>query len=156
MIWRASAKACSIPPPCCVAGHQIFRGRFQIGGDQRKSITAVVTAPSPGLVVTHQNDAHGSTAKRSVPETDPFGDLHGVEAPIPSMRPYRRTWVLRQVFVVRARAATSAGVPTRAPRVRGRPERPVRGGGSSCSTEVTFNRLVQLIRPATSRRRSPT
>jgi hypothetical protein len=31
----------------------------------------------------------------------------------------------------------------------------VRGGGSSWSTEVTFNRLVQVIRPATSRRRSP-
>src|SRR3954449_1950150 len=55
-----------------------------------------------------------------------------------SVRPYRRTWVVRQVLVVVARAATSAGVPNRAPRVRGRPERPVRGGGSSCSTEVTF------------------
>ena len=73
-----------------------------------------------------------------------------------SVRPYRRTWVVRQVFVVVARAATSAGVPNRAPRVRGRPERPVRGGGSSCSTEVTFSRLVQVIRPSRSRRRSPT
>src|SRR3954454_14159569 len=73
-----------------------------------------------------------------------------------SVRPYRRTWVVRQVFVVVARAATSAGGGKRAPRVRGRPERPVRGGGSSWSTEVTFNRLVQVIRPSTSRRRSPT
>ena len=62
-------------PPRRVAGHQIFRGRFQIGGDQRKSITAVVTAPSPGLVVTHQNDAHGSTAKRSVPALRIHSDL---------------------------------------------------------------------------------
>jgi hypothetical protein len=30
----------------------------------------------------------------------------------------------------------------------------VRGGGSSCSTEVTFNRLVQLIRLSRRRRRS--
>ena len=28
--------------------------------------------------------------------------------------------------------------------------------GSSCSTEVTFNRLVQVIRASTARRRSPT
>jgi hypothetical protein len=54
--------------------------------------------------------------------------------------------VVRQVFAFLARAATSAGVPNRAPRVRGWPERPVRGWGSSCSTEVTFNRLVQVIR----------
>src|SRR6185503_87228 len=52
-----------------------------------------------------------------------------------SVRPYRRTRVVRQVLVVTARAARSAGVLNRAPRVRGRPERPVRGGGSSCSTE---------------------
>jgi hypothetical protein len=41
-----------------------------------------------------------------------------------------------------ALAARSAGVPNRAPRVRNRPERPVRDGGGSCSTEVTFNLLV--------------
>lgn len=52
----------------------------------------------------------------------------------------------RQVFALVARVATSAGVPKRAPLVRGRPERPVRGGGNSCSTEVTFNGLVQLMR----------
>ena len=136
-------------PPCDVAGHQIFRGRFQIGGDQRKSITAVVTAPSPGLVVAHQNHPHGSAAKR------PYQRQTRSVICTVSVRPYRRTWVVRQAFVVLARAATSAGVPNRAPRVRGRPERPVRGGGSSCSTEVTFNRLVQLIRPSTSRRRFP-
>src|SRR4026208_1748393 len=58
-----------------------------------------------------------------------------------SVRPYRRTRVVRQGLAVVARAARSAGVPNREPRVRGRPERPVRGGGSSCSTEVTFSRL---------------
>ena len=35
-------------------------------------------------------------------------------------------------------AARSVGVPNRAPRVRCRPARPVRGGGSSCSAEVSF------------------
>jgi hypothetical protein len=83
-----------------------------------------------------------------VPQADPFGDLHDVGAAVASDSVWRSP-----VFVVVARAATSAGVPSRAPRVRGRPERPVRGGGSSCSTEVTFNRLVQVIRPSTSRRR---
>src|SRR3954454_12893471 len=65
-----------------ITGYQIFRGRCQIGGDQRKSITAVVTIASAGLVVADQNDAHGSAAKRSVPQTDPFGDLHRVGAAV--------------------------------------------------------------------------
>jgi len=51
------------PPPCCIAGDQIFRGRFEIGGDQREPITAVITAASPGLVVAHQNDPDGSATK---------------------------------------------------------------------------------------------
>ena len=37
---------------------------------------------------------------------------------------------VRHVFVVVARAARSVGVPKRTPRVRGRPERPVRGGAA--------------------------
>ena len=44
-----------------------------------------------------------------------------------------------------AAAARSVGVPNRAPRVRGRPERPVRGGGSSCSTEVTLLAAAQRL-----------
>jgi uncharacterized protein DUF6444/transposase IS66 family protein len=50
-------------PPCGIAGDQIFRGRFQIGGDQREPIPAIVTAPGSGLAVAHQNDAHGSAAE---------------------------------------------------------------------------------------------
>ena len=63
---------------------------------------------------------------------------------------------LLQAFEAVVAAARSVGVPSRAPRVRGRPERPVRGGGSSCSTEVTFNRLVQVICSLRLRRCSPT
>src|SRR3954470_15896204 len=32
------------------------------------------------LVVANQNPPYSSAAERSVPETDPFGDLHGVGA----------------------------------------------------------------------------
>src|SRR4029079_15452202 len=69
-------------PPRRVTGHQIFRGRLEIGGHQRQPITAVVAASMPGLVVAEQNDAHGAAAKRSVPQADPFGDLHGVGAAV--------------------------------------------------------------------------
>jgi len=46
-------------------------------------------------------------------------------------------------------------MPNRRPRVRGRPERPVRGGGSSYSTEVPFNLLVHVIRLSRLRRPFP-
>ena len=111
-------------PPRRITGHQIFRGRFQIGGDQWKPITTIVTSPGPRLVAANQNDPHGSAAKRFVPE-----QTRSVICTA-SVRPYRRTWLARQVFVVVARAATSAGVPSRAPRVRGRPERPARDGAA--------------------------
>jgi hypothetical protein len=73
-----------------------------------------------------------------------------------SVRPSRRTRVSRHRAPAVALAARSVGVPNRAPRVRGRPERPVRGGGSSWSTEVIFSLLVQLIPLPRLRRRSPT
>ena len=57
---------------------------MKIGGDQRKSITAVVTASRSGIVVAHQNHPHGAAAKRAIPEADPFGDLHGVGTPVPT------------------------------------------------------------------------
>jgi hypothetical protein len=50
-------------PPGRVTDHQIFRGRVQIGGDQREPITAVVAASSSGLVVADQNHPHGSAAE---------------------------------------------------------------------------------------------
>ena len=58
--------------------------QLQIGGDQWKPITTVITVSSSGFVVAHQNDPHGSAAKRSVPQADSFGDLHGVGAPVPT------------------------------------------------------------------------
>jgi hypothetical protein len=50
-------------PPCRIAGDQIFRGGFEIGGDQREPVTAVVGVASSGFVVADQNDADGSAAK---------------------------------------------------------------------------------------------
>jgi hypothetical protein len=109
------------------------------------------TASSPASTfIADQNDPHGLTAERAVPETDHFGDLHGIGTPVPAnpgVTPQR---------LDRGVGAMSVGVPNRGPRVRGRPDRPVRGGGSSCSTEVTFNLLVQLIRLCRLRRRFPT
>ena len=137
-------------PAGCVPGHHVFRGGFEIGGHQRQPVAAVVTVSSPRFVITDQDDAHGVTAKRAIPETGQF-----VICTV-SVRPYRRTRVSRHRAPAVALVARSVGVPNRGPRVRGRPDRPVRGGGSSCSTEVTFNRLVQVIRVCRLRSRSPT
>jgi hypothetical protein len=55
-------------PPRRVAGHQIFGGRCEIGGHQRKPIPAIVTTASAGFIVAHQNDPDGLVAERSVPQ----------------------------------------------------------------------------------------
>jgi hypothetical protein len=51
----------------CVAGHQVFRGRFEIGGHQWQPIPAVVSVTSPRFVVADQNHAHGSGAAGAAP-----------------------------------------------------------------------------------------
>jgi hypothetical protein len=50
-------------PPRRITGHQILRRRFQIGGDQRKPIAAIVALASPRLIVANQNDTHGTAAE---------------------------------------------------------------------------------------------
>ena len=71
-------------PARCVAGHQVFGRGFEIGGHQRKPVTAIVTVASPRFVIAHQDHAHGLAAKRSVPETDHLGDPHDVGASVPA------------------------------------------------------------------------
>ena len=125
-------------PPRRITGHQIFRGRFQIGGDQWKPITTIVTSPGPRLVAANQNDPHSSAAKRSVPQADPFGDLHGVGAPVPTDlagAPGLRGGGEGGDIGRGAQPGTAGAWSARASGA---------GLGSSCSTEVTFRRLVQL------------
>jgi hypothetical protein len=54
--------------------------------------------------------------------------------------PYRLVVVVRQA----AAAARSAAVPSRAPLVRGRPRRPVRGGAGAYNTALAGSRVVQV------------
>jgi hypothetical protein len=42
MIWRAAAKACSMPHRDASRATRSFRGGIQIGGDQREPIAPVV------------------------------------------------------------------------------------------------------------------
>src|SRR5215217_9768452 len=95
----------------------------------------LVTASSSGLVGADQNDAHGSAAKRSVPEADPFGDLHGVGAPVPADlggAPGVGGGGEGGDIGRAAQPGTAGAWSPGAPGAR---------WGSSCSTEVTFNRL---------------
>ena len=137
-------------PPRRITGHQVFRRGFQIGGHQRKPITAMVTIAGTRLIVANQNDPHGTAAKRSIPQADPFGDLHGVGAPITTdpggapPRPGRSGGGQ----VGRGAQPGAAGA--------GPPGAPGAGRRQPCSTEVTFRRLVQVIRSSMPRRRSPT
>ena len=64
----------------------------------------------------------------------------------------QREQIFRSVLRQQAAAARSVGVPSRGPLERGRPDLPVRGGANACNTEVTFNRLVQVICLARPRR----
>jgi len=47
--------ACSIPRRGGIAGYQIFRGGFEVGGDQWDPVAVVVTVASPRLVVAYQD-----------------------------------------------------------------------------------------------------
>ena len=99
-------------------------GRCQIGGGTAEVRSHGRHGPESEALSSHTRMT-GTVRLRN----DPYHEQVRSVICTVSVRPYRWSWVVRQVFVVLERAATSAGVQNRAPLLRGRPERPVRGGG---------------------------